>query len=110
MVGLQYLAQCLVGRKYLINECMTALLAWCSTHFYQKNKIANLILVTHLVRDFSVLNKNEGKIIINCIFKSVLFSKSQDRPLPFYICPSTLSFTANFPLVLFLLSYFTIII
>lgn len=50
---------------------MAALLAWSSTlFFHQKNKVANLILVTHLVRDFPVLNKNEGKMIINWIFKS----------------------------------------
>lgn len=37
MVGLQYLAQCLVGRKCFNNKCMAAL-AWCSTLLYQRNK------------------------------------------------------------------------
>lgn len=35
VVEIQYLAQCLVGRKCLVtNERMAALLAWCSTFFF----------------------------------------------------------------------------
>lgn len=57
MAGLQYLAQCLVGRKF--NKCMAALLARCSILLYQRSKIANLILIAHLSWIFLSLKMKE---------------------------------------------------
>lgn len=60
MVGLQYLAQCLVGRKCLINARL--FLAWCSTLLYQRNKKSKPDTCCSPAREYSVHNKDKGKI------------------------------------------------
>lgn len=80
MVGLQYLAQCLIGRKCLIINAwllfQPGIQPFCTKGI--KNSKPDTCCIP--VMEFSVLNKDKGKIMMNQIFKS--FSKSQDRPLP----------------------------
>lgn len=103
--GLQYLAQCLVGRKCLItNEYMAALLAWCSTlFFHQKNKTANLILVNPPGQRFFCpwqkwrQDENALNLQVFC------FLKSQKDHYPLHL-PFNTVIHCKFSLVLFLRS------